>query len=126
MSEFIPQGKATQKDSQTYALLLWIGTIVLGTMPLFVFVPALVVYLMKKEQRDDEFLFDHAREALNWSITFMLIQLACLILTVITFGLGGVLFVPAFILHVVFGVMAAVKANSGQLYRLPFCLRFVK
>ncbi|MFC4161302.1 DUF4870 domain-containing protein [Chitinimonas lacunae] len=122
MNDHISEFKQ-QNDSQTYAVLLWVGTALLSLAPLFVFVPALVLFLTKK---DDDFLLHHSREALNWSITFLLIEAACLVFTVVTLGLGGFVFLLAGILHVVFCVMAAVNTSKGVRYYLPFNLRLIK
>jgi hypothetical protein len=48
------------QESKNMALLIWIGTIFFG------FIPGLIFYLVKK---DDAYVMDQAKEALNWSIT---------------------------------------------------------
>ncbi|MFC7419962.1 DUF4870 domain-containing protein [Iodobacter arcticus] len=102
-------------DSNTIAILMWIGSI------FFSFVPALVVYLIKKE---DPFVQDHAKEALNWAITLMVGYAIAGILMLILIG-----FVAAFALAVtnlVFCLLGAVSASKGETYRLPFAIRLIK
>jgi uncharacterized Tic20 family protein len=106
---------ATSQDSKNTALLIWIGTIFLG------FIPGLIVYLVKK---DDPYVLDQAKEALNWSITAMIAYAAGMLLTIILVGflvMGAVA-----ICHLVFCIMGAVKCSSGASFRVPFALRLVK
>lgn len=111
----VPTPQANQADAKTIAILVWIGTIFLG------FIPALIVFLIKK---DDEFLLDHTREALNWSITALIGWVASAILTIILIGLLG--YLVLFIANLVFCVMGAIKASNNQTFRVPVCLRLIK
>ncbi|WP_088329935.1 DUF4870 domain-containing protein [Lacimicrobium sp. SS2-24] len=103
------------QDSKNLALLNWIGTIFFG------FVPGLVLYLIKKE---DAYVFDQAKESLNWSITA---GLAYLVATILTFVLIGAILFPIIALcHLIFCVMGAAAAYEGKLFRVPFALRLIK
>ncbi len=103
------------QDSKNIALLTWIGTIFFG------FIPSLIVYLVRK---DDPFVQDHAKEALNWSITEVVIYAVSFVLTFILIGLLG--FLVLAILHLVFCIMGAVAAANGNGFRAPFALRLLK
>ena len=97
------------------ALLIWIATIFLG------FVPGLIVYLVKK---DDPYVLDQAKEALNWSITAAIGYFAGVVLTFILIGMLVIAAVG--ICHLVVCVMGAMKCSNGGVYRAPFALRLVK
>jgi uncharacterized Tic20 family protein len=102
-------------ESKNIALLVWIGTIFFG------FIPGLIVYLVKK---DDAYVTDQAKEALNWSITAMIGYFAGWILM---FVLIGLLVVPVvLILNLVFSVMGAIACSNGKAFRCPFALRLIK
>ncbi len=103
------------QESRNIALLVWIGTI------LFIFVPGLIVYLIKK---DDPYVLDQSKEALNWSITAIIGYCIGLILTMILIGVL-VIFALA-IVHLVFCIMGAVATSSGKPFRAPFAIRLVK
>lgn len=103
------------QDSKNIALLTWIGTIFFG------FIPGLIFYLTKK---DDAYIQDQAKEALNWSITAMIGYFAGVILT---FVLIGVLVIAVVgICHLVFCIMGAVATSNGKTFRVPFTLRLIK
>lgn len=103
------------QESRNTTLLTWIGTIFLG------FIPSLIVYLIKK---DDVYIQEHAKEALNWSITAAIGYIAGMILMVI---LVGFLILPVVgICHLIFCIMGAVAASKGELYKVPFTIRLIK
>lgn len=110
-----PQPSSGQTDAKTIAVLVWVGTIFLG------FIPSLIVFLLKK---DDEFLLDHTREALNWSITTAIAWFCSVMLS---FLLIGLLFFPLILIcNLVFCIMGAVKASNNHRFRVPITLRLIK
>lgn len=103
------------QDSKNLALLLWIGTIFFG------FIPGLIIYLVKK---DDPYILDQSKEALNWSITAIIGYVAGLILTIL---LIGFLVISAIgIIHLVFCILGVIAVSSGKVYRVPFAIRLIK
>ena len=103
------------QESKNLATLLWVGTLFLG------FIPGLVVYLVKK---DDPYIQDQAKEALNWSITAGCAYVLALFLMIIVIG---AFLVPVIgVTHIVFCVMGAVAASNGKGFRVPFAVRLVK
>lgn len=102
-------------DGRTIAILVWVGTIFFG------FIPSLIVFLIKK---DDPFLNEHAKEALNWSITT---AIGWLCASMLTFMLIGFLLFPVIILcNLIFSIMGAIKASNDQYFRVPVSLRLIK
>lgn len=91
----------------------------------------LIVYLVYKDR--NRFIRFHAAEALNGAIAAtiasVVLAIATLILTVVTFGMGSILFpiigLPQLI-QLIFAIIAAVKANDRQWWAYPFNLRFVR
>ena len=76
-TEPMPVDSPPSQDSKNLALLCWIGSALLG------FIPGLAFYLVKK---DDAYVQDQAKEALNWGITFLLVLIVGKILTIILVG----------------------------------------
>ena len=111
----VSQVSQVSQDSKNLALLLWIGTLFFG------FIPGLVLYLVKK---DDPYIVDQSKEALNWSITAIIGYVAGTILAIIL--IGFLVIVAVGILHLVFCIMGIIAANSGQTYRAPFAIRLIK
>jgi len=106
------------KDARTMALLAH----VLGIFTSFV-VP-LIIWLVKKD--DDEFIADQAKEALNFHITVIIAYFGVIVISVITMGIGALLFPVLGIGVLVLGMIAGLKANDGIAYRYPCTLRLIK
>ena len=91
----------------------------------------LLVYLIKRDE--DEFVAEHAREALNFQLTWLVggivAGIVAVIVSIVTLGLGLIVFVPAAIgfgiAWVVFMVKASMAASRGEYYRYPLTVRVV-
>jgi len=101
-------------ESRNIAVLVWVGTIFFG------FIPSLIVYLIKK---DDAYVLDQSKEALNWSITVIIGWFIGLVTTFIL--IGFLVFAVIVICNLVFCIMGAVAASGGKPYRVPFALRLI-
>lgn len=102
-------------DDKNIATMTHLG----GT--LFSFVPALIVWLLKKD--DNEYIAAQAKEALNFQITVILAQ--C-IATMLVFLLVGLILIPIiWLTNVVFCIIAAISTSSGESYRYPLALRLI-
>lgn len=81
----------------------------------------LVVWQTHKEQ---PFVVDQGKEALNFQITVAIAALICFVLMFVAIGL---LLLPVVgIAALVFTIIAALKANDGERYRYPFSIRLIK
>jgi uncharacterized protein len=82
----------------------------------------LVVYLAMRNE--SEYVASNAKEALNFHISIFIYVLCCIPLMFIVIG------IPIAILiglgSLVFAIIAAVKASTGECYRYPLTLRLVK
>lgn len=103
------------QEGKNMALLIWLGTIFFG------FIPGLIFYLTKD---DDAFIKAHAKENLNFSITYIIAFFVCLLLS---FVIIGVFLMPVVgIAYLVFCIMGAVKGSKGEMFEVPFILRLIK
>lgn len=109
------QTMTVNQESKNMALLIWIGSIFFG------FIPGLVFYLVKK---DDPYVTDQAKEALNWSITSAIGMLIGGILTVILIGVLVIFAVWA--CNLIFCIMGAVACSNGKDFKVPWALRLIK
>lgn len=87
----------------------------------FSFFPALIVWLLKKD--DSIFIGEQSREALNFQIT---IVIAYMLAGVLAWILVGFLLFPIIWLgNLVFFLVAAIKVSKGEYYQYPFALRLI-
>jgi uncharacterized Tic20 family protein len=88
---------------------------------LFSIIPALIVWVLKKE--DSEYIATQAKEALNFQITVLVAQLVAGILVWI---LIGFLLLPIiWLVNIVLCIIAAISTSRGESYRYPICLRLI-
>lgn len=112
-----PPATATQED-KTLAMLTHLSGIILG------FIVPLIIWLINKDRSDKGFLNDHAKEALNFQITLLIVYVVGIILSVIL--IGALINLIAWVVCIILSIMAALKANEGASYRYPFALRLIK
>jgi uncharacterized protein len=102
-----------------------------GAFVALAFLGPLVVWLLRREE--DEFSARHAREALNFNLTLLLLAVVATValvplailtvgLIIIPFAIGAAVIGVAWI---VLTIVAAVKAAEGSDYRYPLTIRFV-
>jgi len=66
----------------------------------------------------------HALAALNFQLTWSIVGLIGLVTTCIV--IGFIVFPIAMLIGLIFGVVAGVKANEGQLYQYPLSVTMVR
>jgi uncharacterized Tic20 family protein len=114
-----PYGGAPQQlspaDEKLWATLVHIGGI------LFNWIPALIGYLVLKDK--GPFVRTHTATALNFQITIFIAYVVGWILSIVF--VGFFILLAAWVLNIVFSIIAAVKANQGQFYTYPIAIKFV-
>jgi uncharacterized Tic20 family protein len=121
-SSFLTGSPAPTQDEKTWGMiahLSGIAALLIG-LP---FLGPLIVMLVKG--KDSAWVNAHAKEALNVQITAFIAYLVCTPL-VLCLGLGALIALGVGIAVVVFNILAALKANNGEMYRYPATLRLVK
>ena len=111
-------------EARQWAMLAQLSTLVAG------FIGPLVVYMLYKDR--NRFVRFHAAEALNLAITTVIaifgLSLVLGIITVVTFGIGGILFPLAFapgIYAFVVAIIGGVRANNGIWWPYPVNIRLL-
>ncbi|WP_129784589.1 DUF4870 domain-containing protein [Promicromonospora panici] len=112
-----PQPPLSPSDERMWSVLAQVIPFVLG------FIAPLVVWLVFKDR--SRFVDQEAKEALNFQITVVIALIAAAIITGVTFGIGGIVYL-VFIAPIVFMIMAAVANSRGEPYRYPVNIRFIK
>ena len=70
------------------------------------------------------FVREHAVEALNFNLTWLIYIFIAIILAFVLIGIP--ILIALGIAYLVFVVIAAVRANAGEHYRYPVTIRFVR
>ena len=108
--------EVASKGDRNIAALTHAGGILFG------FIPALIVYLLKKDS-GSAWLVQQSKEALNFQITVLIAYVVASILSTLLIGI--LIFPLIFIVNLIFCVLAAIKASNGEVYRYPLTLRLL-
>lgn len=84
------------------------------------FLGPLIIFLVAEDKAGK----NHSRYALNWQFSFLIYSIAGAILSMIVIGFFvlGV----AWILNIIFCIVATVKASKGELWGYPLSIPFFK
>jgi uncharacterized Tic20 family protein len=108
-------------------MLAHIGAIIAALVALAVLGPLII---MLTQGNKSAFVRRHAVESLNFQITLLLALVAGAVLSIVTLGIGLIIFIPAaiivFVAALVFVILAGVKAYNGEDFRYPLNIRLVK
>ncbi|WJL94504.1 DUF4870 domain-containing protein [Microbacterium sp. ET2] len=103
-------------DEKLWATLIHLGGLFFG------FLAPLIGYLVLRDR--GPFVRAHTATALNFQLTLIIAYLVGGILTFFLIGVFVIL--AAYVLNIVFCIIAAVAANRGQWYTYPLSIPFVR
>jgi len=86
------------------------------------FIGPLIVWLIKKDE--SPFIDDQGKESLNFQISIFIYSMAAFILMFIV--IGFILLPAVLVFDIVMIIIAAMKANEGEKYRYPLCIRLIR
>jgi uncharacterized Tic20 family protein len=111
-----PPQPMSPQDEKLWATLTHIGGIVVSWL-----VP-LIAYLVLRDR--GPFIRQHTATALNFHLTLLIAYVVGAILSLVF--IGYLVILAAWVVSIVFGIMAAIAANNGQYYKYPLAITFVQ
>ena len=125
MSDFIAprsgSSLVTSEDDRLWGMLAHLSAFSMYLTGIGLFLGPLIVYLAKKEK--SPFVADQAKEALNFSISYLIYHIVAFFLWIVFIGI--IISWSLVVFHVVFMIVAGIKAKDGVVYRYPLTLRFL-
>lgn len=112
----------TEKDERNWAMFCHLSVFLGIVIPFANLVAPLILWQIKKDEMP--FVNQQGKEVVNFQITMLLAMFVCAILSLIVIGLFMMMIVGIF--SIVVTIMGAIKANAGEDYRYPLCVRFIK
>lgn len=110
------------KEHRTWGMLAHVTVFSGFVIPFGSIIGPLVIWLMKKDEMP--FVADQGKEVLNFQISVMIYLLVS---AALVFVLIGLLLVPAVVIFsIVMTIIGAMKANEGEYYRYPLCIRLIQ
>ncbi len=117
------------QDERTWGMLCHLSALAGLVFPFGNIVGPLVVWLVKKDEMP--FIDDQGKEALNFQISLMIYLFVgsaiagILVIVVIGIVLLFMVILGVPIFGIVMSIIAALRANQGEAYRYPMCIRFL-
>jgi hypothetical protein len=111
----------SEDEENNWAMWAHISTFSSMLVPLGNFIGPIVVWQLKKNE--SEFVVDQAKEALNFQISLFIYLLISFVLIFVVIGIFLIIGLALFGLIIV--IVAGVKANEGEYFRYPMCLRLI-
>ncbi|GAB3388712.1 DUF4870 domain-containing protein [Humibacter soli] len=86
------------------------------------FLPALIGFLILKDR--GPFVRESTKNALNFQLTLLIAVIVGWITAFIF--IGFLILLAAWVVNIVFSIIAAVHSNRGEVYRYPMTIQFIK
>lgn len=106
----------------TYCMLIHLSQLTSIIIPGLGFIMPIVMWATNKDKNIA--IDNHGKVTVNWLISLFIYSIVCGILVFVVIGIAG-FFVLA-ILNFVFAIIAAMKANNGEVWVYPFSIKFLK
>ena len=113
---YAPVAPMSPQDQRLWSTLTHVGGILFG------FLVPLITYLVLKDR--GQFVAEHTKTALNFQLTMLIGTVVGVFLSVILIGV--LVLLAIWVVIIVFSIIAAMKANAGELYQYPLTIRFIK
>ena len=112
---------AISKDARMWGMFCHLAGLCGYIIPFGNILGPLIIWQLKKE---DSFVDDQGKEALNFQISIMIYVIVSALLMFLCIGIF--LLIAVAIFNLVFLLIAAIKANDGESYRYPLTIRLIK
>ena len=107
-------------NPRSYCTLIHVSQLSSIVIPGLGIILPIVLWIAHKDQNED--IDQHGRVTANWLLSLLVYSVICFILTFIIIGAFG--FIVIGLLNIIFAVVAAVKANRGELWAYPLSFKF--
>lgn len=111
-----------KQQTRQWALFLHLSVLVGFVLPIAGVVVPILIWQLKKAELPE--LDVHGKNAVNWMISTLIYAVVGVILTLVI--IGGPLLIVLGVLGVVFPIIAAIKANNGEVWQYPFTIQVLK
>ncbi|MCB4436478.1 DUF4870 domain-containing protein [Alteromonas sp. McT4-15] len=108
--------------SRTYCTVIHLSQLTSFIIPGLGLILPIVLWIANKDQ--DEAINQHGRVTANWLLSLLVYSVICMVLAFILIGFIG--FAILGLLNLIFAIVAAMKANNGELWPYPLSIQFFK
>jgi uncharacterized Tic20 family protein len=110
-----------EHQTRQWATLLHLSLLAGAVIPYGGLIVPLAIWLVKKNELPG--IDAHGKIVVNWMISFVIYSIVCIPLCFVV--IGFVLLFALWVMHIVFPIIGAVKANDGVLWKYPLSIQFL-
>ncbi|HEV2968990.1 MAG TPA: DUF4870 domain-containing protein [Pirellulales bacterium] len=110
-----------EQQTRQWAMLLHISLLAGFVVPFGGLVVPIIIWQLKKNELPG--IDAHGKVVVNWIISAIIYAIVSGILCVVLIGIPMLLALA--VLHIVFPIIGAVKANNGELWKYPLSITFL-
>ncbi len=114
---------AQERETRRWGLFLHLSVLAGYALPIAGIAVPIAIWQLKKEELPK--IDFHGKNVVNWVISLVIYAAVCGIL-VPFFGIGIPLLMALGVVAVVFPIVAAIKANNGEVWKYPMAISFLK
>jgi len=107
-------------DEKTFCMLLHLSQLANIVVPIAGIVLPIVMWATEKDKSPK--IDAHGKIVLNWLISVVIYGICSAILAFL--GIGFLMLIALAVVNLVFVILAAIKANEGQIWRYPLAIPF--
>ena len=122
MNQDIPPIAGSSKDERMWAMLLHLSVLLGFVIPIAGLVAPIVIWQIKKDE--SAMLDEHGKVVMNWLISMFIYYVLGILLTFVLIGIP--ILIGLSIIGVAFPIIGGLKANSGELWKYPLSMTFLR
>ena len=122
MDDFGMESATTDLETRRWAFLLHLSVLAGFALPIAGLIIPIVIWQLKKPVLPG--IDAHGINALNWIMSLMIYLLVGVVLIFAIIGIPILMVLGA--VAIVFPIIAAIKANNGELWKYPLSISFLK
>jgi uncharacterized Tic20 family protein len=113
---------AQEQQTRQWACLLHLSILAGFVVPFAGLIVPIVIWQLKKAELPG--IDVHGKNALNWILSKIIYAVICVLLVFAVIGVP--LLIALGVVAVIFPIVAAIKANNGEVWKYPMAITFVK
>jgi uncharacterized Tic20 family protein len=111
-----------EQETRRWAFLLHLSVLAGFAVPIAGLIVPIVIWQMKKPVLPG--IDEHGINVINWIISLMIYSIGSLILVFVVIGIPMLMALG--VVSMVFPIIAAIKANNGEVWKYPLSISFLK
>lgn len=119
---FNPGGDVMDPETRQWGMILRLSVFAGYIVPLAGLIAPIVIWQIKKNELPG--IDAHGKNLINWMISMLIYSAVAFVLCFILIGIPILLVLG--VLGVVFPIIAAIKANNGEIWPYPLTIHFLK